>query len=159
MGFGFSTRSGGATTLRETTQGLQGIASKFLDNQQRDHITRKKDTMAKADAKGKHRYAKLQQLGALNLNLETAQETRAAQAADMHRAADTVEKFGDLGDLVSWVGRWVRWVIRYAGEWFAWFCGSVCIILLFLRIENRLLIRPGSSCPHGGSSDWSHDWD
>jgi hypothetical protein len=124
-GFGFSNREGGTTTLRETTRGLQGIAQTFLNNQQRDRKILKENTTAEADTKRQHRDTKLQLLSAWSDHLEEAQQTRAAQAVDIHRVVDAVEKFGDLGDLVSWVGRWMRWFIQYAGEWFAWFCGSV----------------------------------
>jgi hypothetical protein len=44
--------------------------------------------------------------------------------------ADTFEKFGELGDFVAWLGKWVRWV-------FAWTWGSVCTLLLLLSVSGN----------------------
>jgi hypothetical protein len=61
----------------------------------------------------------LESLGLIEARLVEAQARNVDQAKDIHRVADTFEKFGELGDFVVWVGKWVRWVL-------AWVFGSVC---------------------------------
>jgi hypothetical protein len=137
QGLGYTAKYGGRRTVRERDEEFQLSLSKILVTQQAQikrlagQVTGLSTAGAAADGgddKEKEEedwedHPLLDSLGLIEARLVEAQATNVDQAADIHRVADTFEKFGDLGDLVAYWGVWVRWV-------FAWTLGSVCTLLL-----------------------------
>ena len=135
QGLGYTAKYGGRRTVRERDEEFQLSLSKILVNQQAQikrlagQVTGL-STAGAAEDDGEEEekedwedHPLLDSLGLIEARLVEAQATNVDQAADLHRVADTFEKFGELGDFVAWLGKWVRWV-------FAWSWGSVCAALL-----------------------------
>jgi hypothetical protein len=135
QGLGYTAKYGGRRTVRERDEEFQLSLSKILIDQQlqikklAEQVTELSTTeAAKDEGEGEEEeeeeeeledHPLLEPLGLIEAHLGELQETNADQALDIHRLADTFEKFGDLGNFVAWLGAWVRWVL-------AWTWDSVC---------------------------------
>ena len=139
QGLGYTAKYGGRRTIRERDEEFQLSLSKILVTQQAQ-IKRLAGqvtgilTAGAAEDRGEEEekeewedHPLLDSLGLIEARLIEAQATNLNQAAGIHRVADTFEKFGDLGDFVAWLGKWVRWV-------FAWTWGSVCTAILLISV-------------------------
>jgi hypothetical protein len=132
QGLGYTAKYGGRRTVRERDEEFQLSLSKILVTQQvqikrlAGQVTGLATAGAAEDVGSEEDeeeewedHPLLESLGLIEARLIEAQATNVDQAKDIHRVADTFEKFGELGDFVVWVGKWVRWVL-------AWVFGSVC---------------------------------
>jgi hypothetical protein len=144
QGLGYTAKDGGRRTVRERDEEVQLSLSKILVTQQAQ-IKRLDGQVTglstagggAAEEEGEEEeeeewegHPLLESLAIIEARLVEAQATNVEHAADIHRVADTFEKFGDLGDFVTWVGKWVRWVL-------AWTFYSVCSPLLLFFISGN----------------------
>jgi hypothetical protein len=133
QGLGYTAKYGGRRTVRERDDEFQLSLSKILVTQQAQ-IKRLAGQVTglstagggPAEEEGEEEeeeewegHPLLESLALIEARLVEAQATNVEHTADIHRVADTFEKFGDLGDFVAWLGKWVKWVL-------AWTFYSVC---------------------------------
>ena len=142
QGLGYTAKYGGRRTVRERDEEFQLSLSKILVTQQvqikrlAGQVTGLQTAGAAEDPREDEEeeewedHPLLDSLGLIEARLVEAQTANVEQAADIHRVADTFEKFGDLGDFVAWLGEWVRWV-------FAWTWGSVCTLILLVSVSSK----------------------
>ncbi len=127
QGLGYTAKYGGRRTVRERDEDFQLSLSKILVTQQAQikSLTGQVTGLSAAGAAEDGAEAVVEQeeewedhpllasLGLIEARLVEAQATNVDQAADIHRVADTFEKFAERGDFVAWLGKWPKWVLAW----------------------------------------------